>query len=79
MRDPKRIDAIIDSLRLMWKASPDLRLGQLLCAATTIEPNLGDTRLPLSPFEAAFYLDDTVLETQLLEFQERYFAETAKR
>jgi uncharacterized protein YihD (DUF1040 family) len=30
MRDPARIDRIIEQLRSLWKEYPDLRLGQLL-------------------------------------------------
>lgn len=30
MRDPKRIDEIVELLREVWKQSPDQRLGQLL-------------------------------------------------
>jgi uncharacterized protein YihD (DUF1040 family) len=30
MRDPNRIDEIIDWLRQEWKANPDWRLGQLI-------------------------------------------------
>jgi uncharacterized protein YihD (DUF1040 family) len=30
MRDPNRIDEIIDELRKCWKRNPDLRLGQLI-------------------------------------------------
>ncbi len=30
MRDPARIDRIVELLRETWKASPDMRLGQLL-------------------------------------------------
>lgn len=30
MRDPARIDPILDALRDYWKASPDLRLCQLI-------------------------------------------------
>jgi hypothetical protein len=78
VRDPKRIDAILDVIGRMWKASPNLRLGQLLCSATTSSDD--KTRgFSLSPFEAAFYLEDTALETHLLEFQDRYFADTVKR
>lgn len=31
MRDPRRIDVIINKLRDAWKMHPDLRLGQLMC------------------------------------------------
>lgn len=30
MRDPNRIDGILERLRVVWTKSPDLRLGQLL-------------------------------------------------
>ena len=30
MRDPKRIDKILDELKSIWVKHPDLRLGQLL-------------------------------------------------
>lgn len=31
MRDPKRIDALLSQIRVIWEKSPDLRLGQLIC------------------------------------------------
>jgi hypothetical protein len=31
MRDPERIDRMIEHLRQLWHAHPDQRLGQLLC------------------------------------------------
>ena len=33
MRDPKRISRILDKLCLLWSASPDQRLGQVLSNA----------------------------------------------
>ena len=30
MRDPKRIPKILEKLRKVWEARPDLRLGQLI-------------------------------------------------
>jgi uncharacterized protein YihD (DUF1040 family) len=33
MRDPARIDTVIEKLRAFWKAHPDLRLGQLVLNA----------------------------------------------
>lgn len=38
MRDPARIDRIVSKLRAAWKASPDLRLGQLV---SNIDPSQG--------------------------------------
>jgi hypothetical protein len=34
MRDPDRIDGVIDAFRKAWKQQPDLRLGQLIVIAT---------------------------------------------
>ena len=31
MRDPNRIDKVLDEIKEIWKKYPDLRLGQLLC------------------------------------------------
>ena len=31
MRDPGRIDKILDDIKSIWKKHPDMRLGQLLC------------------------------------------------
>lgn len=30
MRDPARIDQVLDTIRSIWKSNPDLRLMQLL-------------------------------------------------
>lgn len=30
MRDPKRIDRILDKLKVLWKLYPDYRFGQML-------------------------------------------------
>ena len=30
MRDPKRIEKILDSLKKIWEDKPDLRFGQIL-------------------------------------------------
>lgn len=34
MRDPKRIDKMINLLRDVWHANPDMRLGQLMLNLT---------------------------------------------
>lgn len=31
MRDPNRIDKVLDDIKALWKMFPDLRLGQLIC------------------------------------------------
>ena len=33
MRDPKRIDAMLEVLRAIWTRHPDLRLGQIIMIA----------------------------------------------
>lgn len=44
MRDPARIDEMLDLVRGIWKRQPDLRLGQLLYnAARMREANLHDS------------------------------------
>ena len=43
MRDPKRIDFIVEQLRAVWKEHPDWRLTQLVCNASQVEhPHVGD-------------------------------------
>ena len=65
MRDPKRIPVILDELRRIWEAYPDLRLGQLIL-------NFG----PRDP--ALYYIEDeelisfmkTKIYTNLKEWKE---------
>ncbi len=41
MRDPARIDVLLETLRTVWGKNPDLRLGQLVVIATRPEtPNV---------------------------------------
>lgn len=40
MRDPARIDRVIELLRAAWHASPDLRLGQLISNLTSDDPEI---------------------------------------
>lgn len=37
MRDPERIDAVIEALRTYWRAHPDERLGQIVMNAFRLE------------------------------------------
>ncbi len=48
MRDPNRINKVIEYLRALWQSNPDMRLMQLLCNA------VGD-----GPF--IYYLEDDKL------------------
>jgi len=52
MRDPDRIDRILDQLRITWKRVPDWRLGQLVVNVTE-RPD-------------PFYVEDDVFEKMLL-------------
>jgi uncharacterized protein YihD (DUF1040 family) len=54
MRDPKRIDKVLNIIRMFWKQEPDLRLMQLLMNA------LG----PGDPF----HVEDDVLVKKLDEY-----------
>ena len=36
MRDPSRINRILEKLRAAWLSSPDLRLGQLVMTAVAV-------------------------------------------
>lgn len=43
MRDPARIDTVLEQLREVWMMDPDLRLGQLIYnAARMRDPDLLD-------------------------------------
>ena len=56
MRDPARIDRMLEKIRAIWKAYPDLRLGQLINAAG----NRGGWK-----DNDQFYVEDTLLEKGL--------------
>lgn len=42
MRDPERIEPMIELLSSVWTAHPDLRLGQLIVAAHSLSGFPGD-------------------------------------
>lgn len=44
MRDPNRIDPMLDAIREFWKINPDMRLGQLI--------------VTISPAADPFYVED---------------------
>jgi uncharacterized protein YihD (DUF1040 family) len=61
MRDPARIDEMLDLLREIWTLDPDLRLGQLICnAARMRDLNLEDV----------FSIEDESLRKGLLRYLE---------
>jgi hypothetical protein len=55
MRDPVRIDQMLELLRQVWARSPDLRLGQLVVNAVR----------PQEPWLPVFSIEDTVLARRL--------------
>ena len=55
MRDPARIDQILELLRQVWTHSPDLRLGQLIVNAVR----------PREPCPEVFSIEDPVLARRL--------------
>lgn len=59
MRDEKRIDKILDKLREVWKANPDLRLGQLLIGACRVQEFI------------FYYMEDEKFEAGLDAFIEK--------
>ena len=59
MRDPARIGVLLDTLRAVWEANPDLRLGQILVIATK----------PKDPTPEIFHIEDELLLQGLLAYQ----------
>lgn len=59
MRDPNRINRIINLLRAYWLSHPDLRLGQILGNATPriSTPNLSG-QVSSSPGDPYYFEDD---------------------
>lgn len=49
IRDPARIDYILEKLRIYWEANPDLRLGQIISNIAS--------RKACDPF----YIEDSIL------------------
>lgn len=56
MRDPKRIDRIINKLRAYWQSQPDLRLGQIVHNLTPDPDGFSDE---------IFYIEDDRIEEAL--------------
>jgi hypothetical protein len=61
MRDPARIDQMLELLREVWTRSPDLRLGQLIVNAVR----------PSDPCPEVFSIEDTVLARRFQRMLER--------
>lgn len=58
MRDPKRIDRIIEALRVEWHTQPDSRLTQLIMNILNMSSD-------------PFYIEDDILEAKLKQYQQR--------
>lgn len=62
MRNDKEIMEILIELETVWKKHPDLRLGQLITAATN----------PTNPHPSTYYIEDDVLLKRLKDFDKPY-------
>jgi uncharacterized protein YihD (DUF1040 family) len=66
MRDPARIDEVLELLRAVWTLEPDLRLGQLVYNAARIrDPELNDV----------FSIEDSSLQKGLVRYLEQIKAD----
>lgn len=61
MRDPERIDEMLDLIREVWQSNPDLRFGQLIVNAARM-------REPAT--ENIFYIEDGSLAKGLIRYLE---------
>ena len=61
MRDKNRIPKILNELERIWKANPDIRLGQLMVIASK----------PENPCPSIFYIEDENLLKGLIAFENR--------
>lgn len=66
MRDPERIDRIVDLLRERWHQEPDMRLGQLLEVSLrrTVGQEPGSSH---GISHCIFHIEDTETEAALRE------------
>lgn len=55
MRDPQRIDRILNLIAVIWRRNPDLRLGQLLYAHAGFEGDI-------------YNYEDDITEEKLLQY-----------
>ena len=54
MRDPNRIQPILDDLGNVWRAHPDMRLGQLLVNLVAVDSDL-------------YFVEDEALDKTLVD------------
>lgn len=69
MRDPNRIDPLINILRRIMKASPDLRLGQIMVGAAQNYGLVGSDNFDV------FHIEDDEMQKALLEFEQLILTE----
>jgi catechol 2,3-dioxygenase-like lactoylglutathione lyase family enzyme len=69
MRDPNRIDQVLDALREIWINEPDLRLGQLIVNA------VGSSE----PCSSVYAIEDYVLMRRLEEYPSAHVQEQKAR
>jgi uncharacterized protein YihD (DUF1040 family) len=62
MRDPNRIDLIIEALRETWHNHPDMRLGQLIV-------NISN---PTERCPEIFNIEDDILANRLKEWRKKH-------
>lgn len=67
MRDPVRIQRILNKLAAAWQHSPDLRLGQLVQGVRDINDPFSDHCIP-----ELFYIEDDTFEEHLDSWLEFY-------
>jgi len=58
VRDPKRINIVLDVIRGIWNKYPDLRLTQLIINA-------------VHPIEDPFYIEDDILIEKLKKYPKK--------
>lgn len=68
MRDPARIDRMIELLRAAWHASPDLRLGQLIANLTPSDDDPYGTASDEAVYTAMWNREDDAWERALHEW-----------
>lgn len=73
MRDPERIGPIMRELEALWRAAPDLRLGQLLENVHSQAVNDGLTRADL------FDVEDNVIQRGIWAFGARLTRNVERR
>lgn len=65
MRDPARINRMIELLRAAWLASPDLRLGQLIVNLTSSDDDPYGTASDEAVYRAIWGREDDAWERAL--------------